>query len=207
MSRRGRSGVVHYKDESEFNQAQKKAGGKPQGQSVKTYYKPSKPSANTKDVNEGEREGLKHHAERVASNRKQRDNARKNRPLKEKVHDALGRVGTKVKGAVGPALGSAVENINKGRSGVTGAVEGFHIAPPATGFTMPNINPMTMGMGSMGIAGPPSWMMGGMMGEPEPERRAPRRRNRRRAPAQHREPAGPSWEHLGGVPDSVKRWM
>jgi hypothetical protein len=164
-------------------------------QNIKTFY----------DENEKRETGLKHHADRVASNRKQRDDARAKRPLREKIHDTLGRGGAKVKAFAEPIINDIRTTAREPRGGSGPLVN----LAPVSSFGFPQINPMSMGMNSPGIAGPPAWMMGG--GQPEP---APRRRpkKRKRRSDDYEEPRAPrrkqaSYSDLGGIPPEVKRWM
>ena len=178
-------------------------------QNVKTYYK----------ENEKQKEFIQHHADRVASNRKQRDDARKNRPLKEKIHDTLGRGGRKVKEIAEPIIHN-IQNSQGGSGGSGGGGGGIGIRPPRNynnplahmkmdSFGFPNINPMAMGMNSPGIAGPPAWMMGQPEREPAP-RRKPRRRKRRNddyAEERPRRRPQTTYQDLGRIPPEVRRWM
>lgn len=176
-------------------------------QKIKTYYK----------ENEKQKEFIQHHADRVASNRKQRDDAKKNRPLREKIHDTLGRGGQKVKEYAEPIIRNIQES-QREPAVSTGRSSGRGRAPPAgynnplanmrmDTFGFPKINPMTMGMNSPGIAGPPNWMMGIPESEPVP-RRKPRRRKRRNddEPCARRAPKT-TYQDLGGIPPEVRRWM
>jgi len=208
MSRHARMTQAEY-------DAFKAKSGYREGQKIKTYYKPTKPAPNLQDANEKEREGLAHHAERRELNRSIRDKARKNRPFKEKIGEASGKIGSavrhgaeKIKEVGGPMLSNIATNARR-------QMEEGHEPPRKSsskrqgGRVQPDFGPTSMHIQAPQIEMPTAWMMG-MGQEPEPERQAPVRRKKsrqRRAPVQRQEPAGPDWRELGGVPENVKRWM
>lgn len=179
----------------------KKKTGKKEPQKIKTYY----------EENKTREEGLRHHSERAASNRKQRDDSRSTfdklkgrftpkEPEDQKIKTSY-RPPKKIETKT-PAVERPDRKGTKPPKGYNNPLA--NMRPDSFGF--PNINPMAMGMNSPGIAGPPAWMMG--MGQPEPEP-APRRRPRKKKnPQQQRQPrATTTYTDLGGIPPEVRRWM
>jgi len=194
----------------------KRKTGYREEQKIKTYYKPTNPTPNIQDANEKEREGFAHHAERREQNRTIRDNARKNRPFKEKIGEASGKIGSavrhgaeKIKDVGGPILSNMAANarrqIEEGHK-----PSGKRQSKRRGGRAQPDFGPTSMHIEPPQFTMPPGFMMMGGMGQPEPEYKPPvkrRKPRRRRAPVQRQEPAGPDWRELGGVPENVKRWI
>ena len=179
----------------ELRQMKLKSGYR-EPQRIITHYKPTKPASTVTE--DKEHIGLEHHAERRAQNRAIRDKAQ-NTP-KEKIKRAVKKGAEKVKAGVdyaAPRIKAGAmrvaANANRSAGGRDSGM--INIRPPADMFSFQA----------------PSFMMGppglglGMQQEPAPR---PRRRKpkKRRAPARHQE-QGQNWRELGGVPDSVKRWM
>ena len=205
--------------QEEYDEFKKKTGHR-EGQKIKTYYEPTMPSPNVQDANKKEREGFAHHAERREQNRTIRDNARKNRPFKEKIGEASGKIGSavrhgaeKIKDVGGPILSNMAANarrqIEEGHK-PSGKTSGKRQSKRQGGRAQPDFGPTSMHIEPPQFTMPPGFMMMGGMGQPEPEYKPPvkrRKPRRRRAPVQRQEPAGPDWRELGGVPENVKRWM
>jgi hypothetical protein len=181
-----RGGVVHYKTESEFNQAQKKAGATRGPQKITTHYTPTKPAQGVTE--DKEHIGLEHHAERRSQNRAIRDKVQ-NTPkekLKRGVKKAGDYLGPKVQGGLKRFAENAARSSGSDGSG------GFHLAPPPD---------------DMFSFQAPSYMMGMPGQEPAP-RPAPRKKRKKNKPAR-RQPReqGQNRNQLGAVPSEVKRWM
>jgi hypothetical protein len=184
--------VVRYKNESEFNQAMKKAGAPRGPQKIVTHYTPTKSTPNVTE--DKEHIGLEHHAERREQNQAIKNKAQ-NTP-KEKLKRVVKKGAEKVKQGVDYAVprikSGAVRIAANAERSSGGRDSGFHISPPPDMFSFQA----------------PSFMMG-PMGPPEPARRRQKRRKPKKHSVGRKTPrqSGQGWQEIGAIPDSIKRWV
>lgn len=173
--------IPHYKDEHTFRE---KTGRDINGERIQKKYPPP-----------GTRSGPAIKIPRPAKDVDQYEPpAPEKHPVKEKVKSAVKKGGAAVKRGVeyaAPKIKRAAVNVARNANRSAGRDTGLmNIQPPRDMFSFQA----------------PSFMYGPMVPEPEP---APRRRRRKpiKKSAPRRQAQGPGWQEIGGVPDSVKRWM